>query len=185
MILRRMFLDTSDILLLISLVILLILSSFFSCAETALTTCNLFRMRTRAEEGDKKAKKVIKITDKKAKMLSAILIGNNIVNISASSIATILAIKFFGDMGAGIATGVLTLLVLIFGEISPKTLATIKADSISRIVAPVIGFSKRLRTSRRPRNSLARFRGTLTKDDLAPIIATQAAFSRIDEGMWK
>lgn len=140
MILRRMFLDTSDILLLISLVILLILSSFFSCAETALTTCNLFRMRTRAEEGDRKAKKVIKITDKKAKMLSAILIGNNIVNISASSIATVLAIRFFGDMGAGIATGGLTLLVLIFGEISPKTLATIKADSISRIVAPVIDF---------------------------------------------
>ena len=57
--------------------------------------------------------------------------------------------------------------------------------ALREIVAPVIGFSKRLRTSRRPRNSLARFRGTLTKDDLAPIIATQAAFSRIDEGMWK
>ena len=57
--------------------------------------------------------------------------------------------------------------------------------ALREIVAPVIGFSKRLRTSRRPRNSLSRFRGTLTKDDLAPIIAAQADFSRIDEGMWK
>ncbi len=71
-------------------------------------------------------------------MLSAILIGNNIVNISASSIATLLATKFFGSAGAGIATGVLTLLVLIFGEISPKTIATIKAEELSLTVAPII-----------------------------------------------
>ena len=68
-------------------------------------------------------------------MLSAILIGNNIVNLSASSLTTSLAIKLFGSVGAGVATGILTFLILIFGEVSPKTLATIKADKISLSIA--------------------------------------------------
>lgn len=132
--------DTTDIVQLVILILLLLLSAFFSSAETALTTCNLIRMRAKMEEGDKRAKIVISITENKTKMLSAILIGNNIVNISASSLATILAIKIFGSYGAGIATGALTFLILIFGEISPKTMATIKADSLSMAVAPVIKF---------------------------------------------
>lgn len=113
------------------LVILLFLSAFFSSAETSLTTVNRIRMRTLAEEGNKRAERVLHITDDSGKMLSAILIGNNIVNLSASSIATSLAIKLWGSVGAGIATGLLTLLILIFGEISPKTLATIHAEKIS------------------------------------------------------
>ena len=95
-------------------------------------------MRTLADADNKKAKMVLKITKDSAKMLSAILIGNNIVNLSASSIATTLAISLFGNYGAGIATGIITFLILIFGEVSPKTLSTIKADSISMKIAGII-----------------------------------------------
>lgn len=130
--------DSKSITQLIFLVLLLLLSSFFSSAETAFTTVSRIRMRTLAESGNKKAARVLTITDNMHQMLSAILIGNNIVNLSASSIATALAIKLFGSMGAGIATGILTLLILIFGEISPKTIATVHADKIALAYASVI-----------------------------------------------
>lgn len=130
--------DSGDISQLIFLLILLALSAFFSSAETALTTVNRIHMRTLADADNKKAKMVLKITKDSAKMLSAILIGNNIVNLSASSIATTLAISMFGSYGAGIATGIITFLILIFGEVSPKTLSTIKADSISMKIAGII-----------------------------------------------
>ena len=103
-------------------------------------------MRTLAEDGDKRAERVLRITDDSGKMLSAILIGNNIVNLSASSIATSLAIKLWGSVGAGIATGVLTLLILIFGEISPKTLATIYSERIALLYSPVIELLMKLLT---------------------------------------
>lgn len=138
--------DTENILQIVVLVVLLLLSAFFSSAETALTTVNKIRMRTLAEDGNKRAAKVLTVTDNSAKMISAILIGNNIVNLSASSIATALAIKLFGSMGAGIATGILTLLILIFGEISPKTLATIHADEISLTYAGIISFLMKILT---------------------------------------
>ena len=123
--------DPSVAIRIVILIILLCLSAFFSSAETALTTVSRIKMRALSEEGNRKADRVLKITDDSGKMLSAILIGNNIVNISASSIATTLAIDLFGNAGAGIATGVLTVLILIFGEISPKTMATIRAEKIS------------------------------------------------------
>ncbi|MFP3156029.1 hemolysin family protein [Lachnospiraceae bacterium ZAX-1] len=130
--------DSSDVTQIIILMMLIMLSSFFSSAETALTTCNKLRMRTLADDGNKNAKKVLKITEDSGKMLSAILIGNNIVNLTASSMATSLAIRILGSIGAGIATGVITLLILIFGEISPKTLATIYADRIALAYANII-----------------------------------------------
>lgn len=95
-------------------------------------------MRTLSESGNKRADRVLRVTDDSGKMLSAILIGNNIVNLSASSLATSLAIHYFGNVGAGIATGILTFLILIFGEVTPKTLATIKADSIALAIAGII-----------------------------------------------
>ena len=131
---------TDDIFKLFVLIILLLLSAFFSSAETALTTANRIRMRTLADEGNKRAARVLKITDDSGKMLSAILIGNNVVNLSASSIATSLAIKLFGSVGAGIATGILTILILIFGEISPKTLATIHAEKLAMGYSGIIQF---------------------------------------------
>ncbi len=123
--------DSSDVIQLLFVIVLLMLSAFFSSAETALTTSNKIRLKGLADEGNKRAQRVLEITNDSGKMLSAILIGNNIVNLSASSIATALAIKLFGNAGAGIATGILAVLVLIFGEISPKTLATIHADKIA------------------------------------------------------
>lgn len=127
-----------DIVQLIILILLLLLSAFFSSSETALTTVNKIRMRTLSESGNKRADRVLRVTDDSGKMLSAILIGNNIVNLSASSLATSLAIHYFGNVGAGIATGILTFLILIFGEVTPKTLATIKADSIALAIAGII-----------------------------------------------
>ena len=90
--------------------------------------------------------RVLRVTGNPGKMLSAILIGNNIVNLSASSISTSLAIHLFGNTGAGIATGILTFLILIFGEVTPKTMATIKADSMSLTAAAPIGFLMKILT---------------------------------------
>ncbi len=131
---------------LITVIILLCLSAFFSSSETALTTVNQIRMRTLADNGDKRAARVLHVTGNPGKMLSAILIGNNIVNLSASSISTSLAIHLFGNTGAGIATGILTFLILIFGEVTPKTMATIKADSMSLTVAAPIGLLMKILT---------------------------------------
>ena len=131
---------------LIAIIILLCLSAFFSSSETALTTVNQIRMRTLADNGDKRAARVLHVTGNPGKMLSAILIGNNIVNLSASSISTSLAIHLFGNTGAGIATGILTFLILIFGEVTPKTMATIKADTMSLTVAAPIGLLRKILT---------------------------------------
>ena len=131
---------------LITVIILLCLSAFFSSSVTALTTVNQIRMRTLADNGDKRAARVLRVTGNPGKMLSAILIGNNIVNLSASSISTSLAIHLFGNTGAGIATGILTFLILIFGEVTPKTMATIKADSMSLTAAAPIGFLMKILT---------------------------------------
>ena len=131
---------------LIAIIILLCLAAVFSSSETALTTANQIRMRTLADNGDKRAARVLHVTGNPGKMLSAILIGNNIVNLSASSISTSLAIHLFGNTGAGIATGILTFLILIFGEVTPKTMATIKADSMSLTVAAPIGLLMKILT---------------------------------------
>ena len=130
--------DTHLLIRLIILILLLVLSAFFSSAETALTTVNKIKLKTMADDGNKKAARVLNVVTRPKKMLSAILIGNNIVNLSASSIATTLAIDIFGSVGAGIATGILTLLILIFGEITPKSIATINSTSLSLLFAPVI-----------------------------------------------
>ena len=121
----------SDTMQFVILIILLFLSAFFSSAETALTTVNRLRVRALVDEGNPRAIILAKVIDDPGKLLSALLIGNNIVNISASSIATVLATNFFGNAGAGIATGAMTLLVLIFGEVTPKTLASLKAEQLS------------------------------------------------------
>ncbi len=123
----------------IVLIILLFGSAFFSSAETSLTTVNKIKMRSLAEDGNKRAKMVIKITDNSSRMLSAILIGNNIVNLSASALTTTIAYKL-GGSAVAIATGIITVLILIFGEITPKTIATINADKIALSYAYPIHF---------------------------------------------
>ncbi len=130
--------DSGEIWQLIILVTMLLLSAFFSSAETSLTTVNRYRIKALIDEGNKSAIIVDKIISNSGKMLSAILIGNNIVNIASSSLATILAQNLFGNYAVSFATGILTLLVLIFGEITPKTMATVHAESMALLYSRII-----------------------------------------------
>lgn len=131
--------DPSIIILkLLIITVLLILSAFFSSSETALTTVSRMRILSLAEEGNSSAVTLLKVIDNKEKMLSAILIGNNIVNISVSSVTTILVTDLFGNYAVSIATAILTVLVLIFGEITPKTLATINNEKLALRFASVV-----------------------------------------------
>lgn len=140
------YLDSSDAIQLIIIAVLVLLSAFFSSAETALTTANKIRIKTLADQGNKRAVTLLKVTEDPGKMLSAILIGNNIVNISASSLTTTWATELFGNAAVGIATGVLTLLILIFGEITPKTMATIHAEKLGLAYSGIIYFLVRIMT---------------------------------------
>lgn len=128
--------DIPGVIQLISIFILIFLSSFFSSAETALSTVNRVRMRALEEEGSKRAARVNRILENYSKMLSAILIGNNIVNLSASSLTTILAARI--SLPVGIATGILTMVVLLYGEIVPKTWAMISSEKISLAYGGII-----------------------------------------------
>ncbi len=135
--------DPSDAIQVLVLLALIGLSAFFSSAETALVTVNKIRIRNLIDEGDRRAITLSKLIEDQGKMLSAILIGNNIVNISASSLSTLMVTRWLAGTGlaafaAGISTGVLTLTVLVFGEITPKTCATIHSEKIALAYAPVI-----------------------------------------------
>ena len=121
--------DTSGVIQLISIIVLIFLSGFFSSAETALSTVNRVRMRSLEEDGNKRAARVNKILDNYSKMISTILIGNNIVNLTASSLATTLAMRI--NLAVGIATGILTIVVLLCGEIVPKTWAVLCSEKLA------------------------------------------------------
>lgn len=131
--------DSSDTTQLIILLLLILLSAFFSSAETALTTVNKMRIRSLADEGKKSAIRVARLLEEPGKMLSAILIGNNIVNLSASSMTTTLTLSLCQKAGLGesiaiatsIATGILTLIILVFGEITPKTIAQVYSEKMA------------------------------------------------------
>lgn len=175
--------DSSDAIQLVILIVLLFLSAFFSSSETALTTVNKIRMRSLAEDGNKKAQLVLDVTENhSSKMLSAILIGNNIVNISASSLSATLAYSFGGYM-VSIATAVLTVAILVFGEITPKNMATLHAEKLAlsnirfirtfmTLMTPVIfiinlfcrGILRLLRVDPNAKNS------AMTEDELRTIV---------------
>ena len=127
------------------LLVLLLLSGIFSSAETALTTYNKIRMRALADEGNKRASAVLAVTENSGKMLSAILIGNNIVNTAVASLATTIAYRL-GGTAVAIASGLMTLLIILFGEITPKTMATIHAEKMSLFYAPVINIFMKIMT---------------------------------------
>lgn len=124
----------------IILIILIILSACFSMSETALTSLSKIRLRNMVDENVKNAKLIQNTLEKPEKLLTAILIGNNLVNIGASSLATSLAIKQWSNNGVGIATGLLTLIILIFGEITPKTFATKNAEKVAILAIKPIKF---------------------------------------------
>lgn len=127
----------SDILLIIFFIIF---SAYFSATETAFTSFNRIKMKNAASKGDKKAKLALKLSERYDNVLSTILIGNNIVNIAATSIATTMFIKLFGGMGSTIATVVMTVALLIFGEISPKSIAKNMPEKVSKLFAPILQF---------------------------------------------
>ena len=127
------------------LLILLLLSGMFSSSETALTTCNKIRMKTLADEGNKGAALVLKVTENSGKMLSAILIGNNVVNTAAASLTATIAYSF-GGSAVALASGIITILILLFGEITPKTMATIHAEKMSLFYAPIINLLMKVMT---------------------------------------
>ncbi len=138
--------DPSDATQPIILFLLLVLSAFFSSSETALTTVNKLHIRTLAEDDIRGAKTVSKLIENPSQMLSAILIGNNVANITASAIATTLAAKYFGNQWIGLVTGILTLIILIFCEITPKSMSTVYAERFALWVAGPIYFLTKLLT---------------------------------------
>ena len=136
----------SDLPLFILLVLLVLMSAFFSSAETALINMSKIRLKHLVKENVKNADKLEKLYEDSNKLIGAILIGNNIVNVATSSIATIITTSRFSNAGLGISVGLTTLVILIFGEITPKNLAFQNSESISLFVAPIILFLVRIFT---------------------------------------
>ncbi|MCD7762684.1 MAG: hemolysin family protein [Lachnospiraceae bacterium] len=130
--------DDATGLLLLILLILLLLSAFFSSAETALTTANRIRLQALAEEGDKRAVLAIKTVENRSRLLSTLLIGNNLVNNFLSALAASLAIKLAGDGSISVSTAIITILILIFGEVTPKTIAATYPEKLALAYCPVI-----------------------------------------------
>ena len=131
--------DDGSMTLWVALVILVGFSAFFSASETAFSSLNQIRLKSRAEDGDSSAARVLAMAEQYDKLLSTILIGNNIVNIAAASIGTIIFTKMLGaERGATVSTMVLTIVVLIFGEVTPKSLAKEMPETIATAVAPVL-----------------------------------------------
>ena len=135
--------STTQIVLVIVILFCLIFSGYFSATETAFTTLNKVRVKTKADDGNKRAKLVLKLADDYDRLLSTILIGNNIVNLTASSVGTLLFVEWctnwgIADLGSVLSTIVITVLVLIFGEISPKSLAKEYPETFASFSAPII-----------------------------------------------
>ena len=120
------------------MLVLVALSAFFSSTETAFSSLNKTRLKNMAEHGSKRAQAALDLAERYDELLSTILVGNNIVNIALSSIATLFFIKLIGNGGAGLSTAVVTVVVLIFGEISPKSLAKEAPESFAMTVTPVV-----------------------------------------------
>lgn len=131
--------DDGSLTLWIMLVVLICFSAFFSASETAFSSLNQIRLKSRAEEGDSAAARVLAMAEQYDKLLSSILIGNNIVNIAASSIGTVLFIKLVGaEKGPTLSTAVLTVAILIFGEVTPKSLAKEIPETVATAVSPIL-----------------------------------------------
>ena len=118
--------------------LLLVLSGFFSGSETALTAASRGKLRTQADKGSRGAQRALDITEDNERLIGSVLLGNNLVNILATSLATALFTRAFGESGVALATLVMTLLVLIFAEVLPKTYAITNAERAAALVSPVI-----------------------------------------------
>ena len=136
--------DTDGVIQLFSVLVLVFLSAFFSSAETSLTTANRVRLKALADEGNRRAQTALYVLERYGKMLSAILIGNNIVNLYASSLVTTLALRI--SIPVGIATGILTVVILLFGEIVPKNMAMVYSENMALFYAGIIAGLMKLMT---------------------------------------
>lgn len=174
---------------LIVILVLLGASAFFSGSETSLMSANRIRMRRNAEAGDARAKKVMRAVESPERTITTILIGNNIVNVSAASLATFLAVRLFGDLGVAIATGVMTFVLLVFGEITPKVLGSKHPDylalhvagpleAISRVLAPLAKFFQFISENiiRSTLGTVSRVKGpSITEDEIKMLAHIGAA----------
>lgn len=131
------------------LALLIVISAYFSGSETGMMSLNRYRLRHMASEGDKRAQRVERLLSRPDRLIGLILIGNNLVNILASAIATVIGIRLYGDLGVAIATGALTLVILVFAEVTPKTVAALYPEKVAftssvllqilmRILAPLV-----------------------------------------------
>ena len=165
----------------IIIAVCILLSAFFSCVETAFSSANTIRLKTLVDSGSRRAKHALWITDRFDKALTAILIGNNVVNLGCSSLATILCLNLFQNYGAAIATGATTLLVLIFGEVIPKCLGREISDSIvlhtafllrilTYILTPLIIFFTGIKTLFMKLARIKKTAPSVTEDELKVII---------------
>ena len=132
--------DEGNLSQIIIVVICVIFSAFFSATETAFSTINKVRMKNLANNGSKRAADVLRLTENYGKLISTILIGNNIVNITASSVAVVVFTKYLGSHGASVSTAVMTIVILIFGEITPKSVAKDFPERFAMFVVPVVKF---------------------------------------------
>ena len=130
--------DSTSIGMIVALAILISLSSYFSATETAFTSLNRIRMKNKADDGNERAAKALGLAENYDKVISTILIGNNIVNISATTVATVLCTKWFHDYGPTVSTVALTIIILIFGEITPKSMAKEAPESVAMAVTPLL-----------------------------------------------
>ena len=130
--------DSSSIAMIVALVVMVAMSAYFSATETAFTSLNRIRLRTRAENGSIRAAKTLALAEEYDKLLSTILIGNNIVNITATTVATVLCTKWFHQYGPTVSTVALTVIILIFGEITPKSLTKERAESFAMFATPLL-----------------------------------------------
>ncbi|MCR5033826.1 MAG: hemolysin family protein [Clostridia bacterium] len=124
----------------IAIIILILFSAYFSATETAFTSMNRIKLKTMAGDGDDKAQKVLELGEKYDKLLTTILIGNNVVNITMTAIATVLFVGLLAHNGAAVSTIVITVVVLIFGEITPKNIAKERPEEFAKFSAPLISF---------------------------------------------
>ena len=130
--------DSTSIAMLVTLLILVAMSAYFSATETAYTSLNRIRLKNRAENGSRRAEKALALAEEYDKLLSTILIGNNIVNITATTVSTVLCTRWFRQYGPTVATVALTVIILVFGEITPKSLAKERPEDFAMFAQPLL-----------------------------------------------
>ena len=137
---QKNFMDNSDVWKIILVICMMMFSALFSGTETAYSSVNKLRLKNYEAQGNKKAAKALRLANRFDEVLTAVLIGNNIVNIATSSVSTLVFLKFFGSNGAAISTVVITVLVLVFCEVMPKSYAKKNAEKLALAFAGPLSF---------------------------------------------